>query len=223
MLSESFDFTLYLKALSIMSNKAVESIEEIKSILNKNTRILSLSGWSGIMAGVVALIAAAIAQSRLDAYYFQWQKTGYYSKTEYISLRYDLMMLGLATLLVALLLATYFTWRKIRKEGDQLLNKATLRLISNMAVPLLTGGIMILYLLQSGFLNMVAPSCLIFYGLALFTASKFTLGEIKYLGLICIALGLMNLWMYSYSLLFWSLGFGVAHIIYGMVMLKKYD
>ncbi len=206
-----------------MSQEAVKSIEEIKSILNKNTRILSLSGWSGIMAGVVALIAAFIAQSRLDAYYFQWEQTGYYNIQDYIELRTDLLWLGLGTLLLAVSLATFFTWRKIRKDGDQLISKATLRLMFNMAVPLITGGIFILFLMKVGYLNLVAPCCLVFYGLSLFAASKFTLGEIKYLGLTCIVLGLINLWFPFYSLWFWALGFGVAHIIYGIVMLRKYD
>ncbi len=206
-----------------MSQDAVKSIEEIKSILHRNTRILSLSGWSGIMAGLVAIAAAAIAKSRLDAYYFKWKQTGYYSTQEYIQLRTDLAFLGLGTLVLAIALATFFTWRKIRKDGDQLISTATIKLMVNISVPLLTGGIFIAFLLQAGFLNLIAPSCLIFYGLALFTASKFTLGEIKYLGIVCIVLGLANLWMYPYSLIFWTLGFGVAHILYGIIMLRKYD
>ncbi len=206
-----------------MSQKAVNSIEEIKNILNKNTQILSLSGWSGIMAGIIALIAAAIAQSWIDKFHFQWRQDGYYDMRNYLSLRRDLILLGLGTLSAALLLATFFTFRKIRKDGDELFSRATTRLMFHLAVPLLTGGVFIIYLLEHGLLNLIAPCCLIFYGLGLFAASKFTLGEILYLGLTCILLGLVSLWLYSYTLIFWALGFGVAHILYGTMMLRKYE
>ncbi len=220
---EIFYFTLYFKELLKMSQDAVKSIEEIKSILHKNTRLLSLSGWSGIAAGVAALLAAVIADSRLSKYYFEWDARGYYDLSEYIHLRRDLALLGVSTLLIALALSTFFTWRKIRKDGDTLISKATRNVMTQMLIPLVTGGVFVLFLLQHGMLNLVAPCCLIFYGLALFTASRYTLGEIRYLGMICILLGLINLWMPYYSIVLWALGFGVAHILYGIVMLKKYD
>ncbi|MGE5429024.1 MAG: hypothetical protein ACM3O8_14110, partial [Methylococcaceae bacterium] len=64
---------------------------------------------------------------------------------------------------------------------------------------------------------------LIFYGLALVNAGKFTLSEVHYLGITEIVLGLMAAVFINWGLLFWALGFGVMHIVYGMMMYYKYE
>ena len=69
----------------------------------------------------------------------------------------------------------------------------------------------------------VAPLTLVFYGLALVNASKYTLGYIRYFGITMIILGLASVWFLGYGLFFWTLGFGVCHIIYGALMHFKYD
>ena len=93
----------------------------------------------------------------------------------------------------------------------------------NMAVPLFTGGILILLFISKGFIGFIAPFSLLFYGLALFTISKFTFDEVKILGLIEILLGLISVYKVSLGLLFWAIGFGVVHIVYGIYVYFKYE
>jgi len=71
--------------------------------------------------------------------------------------------------------------------------------------------------------GMVTPSCLIFYGLALINGSKYTVSEVRYLGYLELVLGIVNLWATRYGLYFWAAGFGVLHILYGIVMWNKYE
>ena len=78
-------------------------------------------------------------------------------------------------------------------------------------------------MMQLGEYALVAPGCLVFYGLALVNASKYTLGEIRYLGYGQLVLGIVNLWNVSYGLWFGALGFGILHIIYGIWMWYKYE
>jgi uncharacterized membrane protein HdeD (DUF308 family) len=63
---------------------------------------------------------------------------------------------------------------------------------------------------------------LIFYGLALVSAGKFTFGEIHYLGMLEVLTGLLALVFPSIALFLWAFGFGVLHILYGLIMHKKY-
>jgi hypothetical protein len=63
----------------------------------------------------------------------------------------------------------------------------------------------------------------VFYGLALVNASKYTLTDIRYLGITEIILGILNIFFLRRGLYFWALGFGVLHIIYGLVMWWKYE
>ena len=64
---------------------------------------------------------------------------------------------------------------------------------------------------------------LIFYGIALYNASKHTLSYVKYLGFTEIILGLISAMYPGDGFWFWVIGFGFMHIIYGSLMYFKYD
>jgi hypothetical protein len=64
---------------------------------------------------------------------------------------------------------------------------------------------------------------LIFYGLSLVNAGKFTFSEIHYLGLTEIVLGILAGIFINHGLLFWTLGFGLMHIVYGTVMYYRHE
>ena len=93
----------------------------------------------------------------------------------------------------------------------------------NFLIPLITGGFFIVFLIEKEMLSIIAPLMLIFYGMACLNASKYTLGDVRYLGITMILLGLLSTWFLGYGLLFWALGFGVCHIVYGSLMYFKYD
>jgi hypothetical protein len=78
-------------------------------------------------------------------------------------------------------------------------------------------------MISRGLVGLVAPMSLIFYGLALYNASQFTYEEVRSLGLIQIVLGLLGAYFVSYGLLFWAIGLGVAHIVYGIYMHYRYE
>jgi hypothetical protein len=203
-------------------NAQLATLQEIKTIMNKSGRFLSLSGLSGMAAGICALIGGAIAAYTLSTYELKWQS--YYPEDlRKGDLILRLMLIGIGTLAFAFASAYYFTYRKAAKEGARVWNNNSVRLLWQVAYPLLVGGIISLRLIFSGGLIYIAPLCLIFYGWALNNAAKHTHSEIKYLGYIHIILGLINLWLPFNGLIFFILGFGVAHIIYGYIMYNKYD
>jgi hypothetical protein len=130
---------------------------------------------------------------------------------------------GCVVLLCSLLSAFYFTWRKAKKNRVPMWEHTSKKLLINLLIPLVAGGLFVLGLLYHHEWIFVAPVCLVFYGLALVNASKYTLTDIRYIGLIEIVLGLINMFWPPYSLFFWAIGFGLLHIIYGWIMWRKYD
>jgi hypothetical protein len=94
-----------------------------------------------------------------------------------------------------------------------------------MLIPLVAGGIFCIAMLYHGgaFILLISPAMLIFYGLSLVNGSKYTLHDIRYLGCLEIVLGLIAVFNLGYGIIFWALGFGVLHIIYGALMWFKYD
>ena len=200
----------------------IQDITDIRSMMERSTKFLSLSGWAGIMAGIYALIGAYVAYR---VFYFNPDEIIYASLSEsvYSDGLINVIALAIGILLLAVGTAAYLSNRKALKRNEKLWNATSKRLLFNMSVPLVAGGLLILILISKGLIGLIAPMTLIFYGLSLYIAGKYTFEDIKILGLIEIVLGLISCYYIGYGLLFWALGFGVGHIIYGIYVHYKYE
>lgn len=193
-------------------------IAEIRSMMERSSKFMSLSGWAGILAGIYALLGAYIAHE-LDFYPAEGYSPGVGSLAEYM----PVIALSLAILVMAIGTAVLLSYKKARKRGEKTWNATSKRLLTHMAVPLLAGGLLILILIPKGLISLAVPLSLVFYGVALYNASKYTFEVLKYLGLIQIVLGLASAYFPAYGLLLWATGFGLFHIIYGTYMHFKYE
>ena len=201
----------------------LETLSDIKRIMERSSRFISLSGLSGVWAGLTGLGGAWIAFNWLNSYYAAWEGRGDYLDADYALLRMKLILLAAGVLLVALAGGTYFTWRRARRNRLPIWDATSRKVLINIGIPLATGAFFILGLMEDHYVSLIAPSCLVFYGLALVNASKYTLSDIRYLGITEIVLGILNLFFLRNGLYFWTLGFGVLHIVYGVVMWWKYE
>jgi hypothetical protein len=205
----------------------LESLSEIRSIMERSSKFLSLSGLSGIAAGVTALISGAIAHFVLGANWHFAQISSSEIGTmgsAHNDRLLQFILLAAGTVIVALSLAFIFTRRNASKKNLPLWDKTAKLVTFSLAVPLVTGGLFVLALVfKFGLFGLAAPATLIFYGLALVSASKYTVRDTQILGLAEICLGLLALVFFGYGLVFWIVGFGVFHIIYGAVLYYKYD
>ena len=196
-----------------------KDIESIRHLMERSVKFLSLSGLSGILAGVYALVGASVAYAMLQYPQPPWQY-------RYESMQHSIPMLltiALIVLIASLITGYVLAARKAARLGEKIWNATTRRLIVNLAIPLASGGVFIIALLLNGHYGIAAPASLIFYGLALVNASPNLYNELRYLGYSEIALGIISSFMPGFGLLFWAIGFGVLHIVYGSVMYKKYD
>jgi general stress protein CsbA len=204
-------------------NQHLEALQDIRQLMQRSSRFISLSGLSGIAAGIWALIGAYFAHNQIADHYHNYSAAELNKGFFYEKLVLDLLLLAGAILGLALLSAFYFTWRKTQADKVPLWNHTSRQLTINMLIPLAAGGIFVLTMLQRGDWHFVASACLIFYGLALVNASKYTLSDIRYLGICEIVLGLAAARFIGYGLHFWAVGFGVLHIVYGFIMWNKYE
>jgi len=209
-----------------MNNEAspINDLKEIRSLMERSSRFMSLSGLSGVSAGVCGLAAAFFTHWYLSR---EGLRDDYVSNTLDKTMEYrviiNLFFIGVVTLFLAVGSATYFTLRKTVRTGDRAWDTTSKRLMVNILMPLVTGGVYCMALMYHGEYGLIAPSTLVFYGLALLNGSKYTLNDIRYLGVSQIVLGLIALFYVGYGLEFWALGFGVLHIVYGGAMWYKYD
>ncbi|GAB5409622.1 MAG: hypothetical protein BalsKO_19870 [Balneolaceae bacterium] len=193
----------------------IKDIAEIRSMMERSSKFLSLSGWAGILAGVYALVGVWISYS-----VFEFNPTELFYAHEQL---HQVVLLATGIFVLALVTAIFFSKRKANSKEETIWNSTSKRLLANMAVPALTGGLLVVIIVSEGLLGLAAPMLLIFYGLSLFVAGNFTINEVKFLGIIQLFLGLINLLFIEYGLIFWGIGFGVFHIIYGMYMHFRYE
>ena len=209
------------------SSEHLQTLTEIRSLMERSSKFLSLSGLSGVSAGVIALIGAIIVSVRLRTGLFTALRLNYpdayYANMNHQEIRQFLVTVALVVLALALLSGSYFTIRKARRQGQTVWNTSSQRLAWAMFVPLATGGVFCLALLQYNLIWLAFPVTLIFYGLALLNGSKYTLRDVESLAYCEIGLGLLSLFWPGYNLLTWALGFGVLHIVYGLTMYFKYE
>lgn len=198
-----------------------KDLSSIRSVMERSVKFISLSGLSGVLAGIYALIGAAAA------YYLIHYPASPFRYRIYPASPSSVLwkLTGIAALVLtgSILTALWLSHRKAKRYNLSLWNATSRRLLINLSIPLITGGIFILIVLYNGHYGIAAPACLIFYGLALIQCSPHTYEEIRYLGFSEIALGLIASALPAYGLFFWAFGFGILHIIYGGVMHYRYD
>ncbi len=200
----------------------IRDITEIRAMMERSSKFLSLSGWAGIFAGIYALsglyVAAEVLNFKPDRYFY-----GYLSQYGSFVHLVNVILLAALVLVSALITAVLFSYRRAAKKGEKLWNSSTRRLLISMLVPLTTGGVATLLLAINGLPELMAPLTLLFWGMSLLNAAEFTVKEVRFLGVIQMLLGLIALFLIKYSLLIWAVGFGVAHIVYGIYMYIRYE
>jgi hypothetical protein len=196
-------------------------LNSIRNLMERSAKFISLSGLSGIMAGIYALIGAGLGYYIVYGPSSSLQYRNYYVNEQEVI--WCLFYIAVLVLLLSLTTGIWLTLRKASKKNQNVWNPASKNLLISMAIPLFTGGLFILILLFRGYYGVIAPASLIFYGLSLVAASHYTYTDVKWLGILEILLGLLATLLPGYGIVFWSIGFGILHIVYGSIMHFKYD
>ena len=207
--------------------KHLETLSQIRDLMDRSSRFISLSGLSGVAVGSFALLGVALAYGFLGIWPFE-------KGPEYFAIARETHKWGMGhytfffvtaifVLFFAVASGIFFTTRKARQKGYQIWDATTKRLLVNLLIPLLTGAVFCFALYYHGQIEFVAPATIVFYGLGLVNASKYTFNDIRMLGILEIILGSVALFYPKYGLEFWGFSFGILHIIYGILMYYKYE
>ncbi|MCW3076988.1 MAG: hypothetical protein JWO32_1597 [Bacteroidetes bacterium] len=202
----------------------LDALQDIRQMMKKSNRFLSLSGLSGIFAGIYALAGAYLGNSIIR----DFMNRAYLQGTTRADYRHTILLCAficITVLILSIFTAILFSGNKAKRHGYKLFDHTAWRLIINMLIPLAAGGMFCIAMLYHNnvYIELIGPAMLIFYGLALVNGSKYTLHDIRYLGCAEITLGLIACFYISYGIVFWAIGFGVLHILYGTYMWFKYD
>lgn len=208
--------------------QSYEELHHIKQMMERSSRFISLSGLSGVAAGTCALVGAWFANQVIidnggPGAYREVVTRSIAATSLKDFMGHSLFRIAMYTFVAALVLSFLFTWMRSKKTRTPIWGTTARRVSINVAIPMVVGAVYLFKQMQFGNYGLVAPGCLIFYGLGLVNASKYTLSEIRYLGYCQLLLGIINCWFVGYGLYFWAMGFGVLHILYGIIMWWKYE
>lgn len=202
-------------------NDVLKEIGSIRSLMEKSSKFMSISGISGILIGTYALVGAVLGYITVYGFNSEFGYRDYYVTDNAII--YKLILIASIVLLLSITTGVWMAKQKAKRVGQSIWNPASKSLFAAMAIPLCTGGVLSLLLVWRGEFGMIASSMLIFYGLSLNAASNFTFKELRWLGILDIILGLLALCLPGYGIWFWALGFGILHIVYGLIVHQRYE
>lgn len=205
----------------MQDNHLIEELGSIRKLMEKSSKFVSISGLSGVLVGIYALIGAAYGYITVYGFKSQFGYRDFYVTDEAVIIK--LVIAAIVVLFAALLTGYLMARRKAKINKQSIWNITSKNLLFAVAVPLLAGGIVSIVLINRGAYSMIASILLIFYGLALTSGSVYTFKEVRYLGILEVILGIFALAIPGYGVWFWAIGFGVLHIIYGLIVHYKYE
>ena len=204
----------------------LDAIKDMRNLMERSSRFLSLSGLSGVAIGIIALLGAAAVYLQLG---LSSITSGFENKLKSIHATSDddhflfLIVAASLVLLVAVITGILMSINRSKKLQLPAWDLTAKRLLINLFIPLAAGGISCLIMIDKGEIVYLIPITLIFYGLSLVNASKYSFDEIRTLGILQIVLGLIAAWQADYALLLWATGFGILHIGYGILIHTKHQ
>lgn len=209
------------KKSEFVNKEYLDNLSGIRSLMERSSSFISLSGLSGISAGIIGMITGLILHYKFSSYLL-YEKNYIITNSDISSISSAVILL-VVSLLLTFTLTILFTSRKAKKKGLPVWDYTAKKLLINVFIPLVAGGLFCIIAVLNGYYQIVFPSMLIFFGIALVSAAKFTLHEIYWLGISEIVIGLFAFVFIQHSILFWTTGFGLMNIIYGTVMYYRHE
>lgn len=205
--------------------EALDTLHDIKDLMERSSKFLSISGLSTVLTGIYACIGSALAYCVLTKQGFMnsWYNIPLLNTSIQPRL-YVICIIALVVLILSLLTVFTMSYRKAKKVNRNIItDKSVHRLLWNFFLPLFTGGVLCVSLLWQHYYGLTSSVMLIFYGLSLVNCAKYTYSDVRYLGYAEIILGLMDSFAVGHALLFWVIGFGILHILGGVYFYYKVE
>lgn len=208
-----------------MDNKdALNTLQEIKDLMSRSSRFQTISGWSIVIIGIYASIVSLGAWLLLgDHQSYTWLPQFAQDFAINTPSR-TLIALVIAAILVVVSFTTVCigSYLKTKRVNQTFAFDQTVRrCLINFFVPAVAGALFCVAMLVQGHYGLTSSIMLLFYGLALINCSHYTSSSIALLGYGQLLLGIVDCFVIHHAILFWFLGFGLLHIIYGLYLVIK--
>lgn len=197
--------------------QAEESIKVIRDIMERSAGYTIFSGLSGIIAGLLSLIGCYLSEQ-------------VWAGEQTIDQNAHYLIIWFSILALAIVQDRVLAERKARKSGQTTWTPATYQAIKAILPGMCLAFALSLRALIIYDYDAIPAICILGYAVSLCAAGMFSIYELRVFGVVQLVTGVIALFLpliprFNHpqtALYFMALSFGVYHIIYGLIMWRKY-
>src|SRR5262249_25590689 len=145
-----------------LPKRAIDDVRFIRATMERAASFTSVPGWGGVLMGVVALLAAPIAEGASD--------------------RRSWLITWFGAALLAILIGASDMAQKARAERWSLLRGPGWRFAMALVPPLVAGALLTFVLFRAGRPDLLPGTWLLLYGVAVVGAGTFSIRAVKWMG-----------------------------------------
>jgi hypothetical protein len=186
-----------------LHDRAMDNLKYIRETMERATAFTGISGWGQVAIGVTALGSSFIAAQQKS--FTQW------------------LAIWCAEALVALLIAGWSMDRKSRAVKMPMFSGPGRKVAFSLSPPLFAGGMLTVVLYRAGLTNAIPGLWLLLYGTGVVTGGMFSVSAVPIMGLCFMTLGAAAfLAPAAFANWFMAAGFGGLHIVFGVIIARRY-
>lgn len=183
--------------------RAMDNLQFIRETMERSSAFTAVPGWGGVLMGVTALIGAVFAYQTPNAR--EWMKT------------------WLIAAVVAFIIGAWAIDRKSRATKLALLSGPGRKFALGMAPPIIAGGLVSIALWRLNLWSLMPPAWLLLYGTGVVTGGMNSVPVVPVMGMCFMGLGAVAFFApAAWGDYFMGAGFGVLHIIFGVIIARRY-
>jgi len=186
-----------------MHSHAMDNLRFIRDVMERAGEFTAVPGWGGFAMGVTALIATAISaqQTTSRAWLETWLVEG----------------------VLAIALGAWTMKRKADSAQVPMMSAPARKFVLSFAPPLVVGALLTIVLYRAGLHGAIPGTWLLLYGTGVATGGAFSVRVVPVMGLCFMALGAVALFCpISWGTAFLAAGFGGLHLIFGLIIARRY-
>lgn len=187
-----------------LGHRAMEDLRYIRRTMERGQAFTAVPGWGGVVMGLTALGAAALASGQAA------------------DPRAWLTIWGLEAVLAAGV-GVWAIQRKARRSNLPMLSGAGRKMLLSFLPPALAGVALTLALWRAGAMDLVPGAWLVLYGVGVVAAGTFSVRTVPVMGICFMLLGTAALFAGSGAGDAWmAAGFGGLHVVFGTVIARRH-
>jgi hypothetical protein len=184
---------------------AEHSLDIIRTLMERSQRYEHISGLSGLAAGTLVLIGAAALQSDM----LPWSSP------------INSLVVWSLVLAVSVMVHLLITRRRARDRGEALWTRQARTVLLALLPAFIVAAVISVWLWTEQRTGLWPSIWLLLYGCGTLATCFFAPRSILFLGLTCLTAGILSLLVLTdHPLLTMSIGFGLTHIAYGLLVLR---